>query len=432
MPPIIKVDGLGKSYRLGIRPPHATLREALGSLWRRSARRGNDQATGAGEDGLLWALREVSFEVEPGEIVGVVGRNGAGKSTLLKILSRITSPTTGQIDIYGRVGSLLEVGTGFNPELTGRENVYLNGAILGMRRREIARKFDEIVQFSEVEKFIDTPVKHYSSGMYMRLAFGVAAHLEPEILIVDEVLAVGDFAFQRKCIGKMSAVAREGRTVLFVSHNIVALRSLCNRAIWLDQGRTAMIGGIDEVANGYLQQGALTCHEKFWPAAEASSSSVGEAGEAGSAEVAMIAVRLLPEMADPGGRLTVADPIGIEFEYYNGVPDNLLQISFVLYNIEGVCIFNGRSRPERFPVGRVRQRCRIPGNLLNDDSYTVRVVIVRDTNVGLFDEFNVLSFEVHDVEREGGWFGKWIGVVRPEFEWAEPVLGPGVYRGDRR
>lgn len=426
MPPIIKVDGLGKSYRLGIRPPHATLREALGSLWRRSARRGNDQAPGASEEGLLWALREVSFEVEPGEIVGVVGRNGAGKSTLLKILSRITSPTTGQIDIYGRVGSLLEVGTGFNPELTGRENVYLNGAILGMRRREIARKFDEIVQFSEVEKFIDTPVKHYSSGMYMRLAFGVAAHLEPEILIVDEVLAVGDFAFQRKCIGKMSAVAREGRTVLFVSHNIVALRSLCNRAIWLDQGRTAMIGGIDEVANGYLQQGALTRLEKLWPAAETDGSTTGESA---GAEVVMRAVRLLPpksDLASPGGRLTVADPLELEFEYGNRVPDNLLQVSFVLYNVEGVCIFNGRSRPQRFPAGRVRQRCRIPGNLLNDDSYTVRVVIVRDTNVGLFDEFNVLSFEVHDVEREGGWFGKWIGVVRPDFEWTEPVVEPGA------
>jgi lipopolysaccharide transport system ATP-binding protein len=427
MPPIIKVDALGKSYRLGSRAPQfSTLREALANVWRRSPRPESGRENGGAE--ILWALRNVSFEVEPGEIVGIVGRNGAGKSTLLKILSRITTPTTGQIDIYGRVGSLLEVGTGFNPELTGRENVYLNGAILGMRRQEIARKFDEIVQFSEIEKFIDTPVKHYSSGMYMRLAFGVAAHLEPEILIVDEVLAVGDFAFQKKCIGKMSAVAREGRTVLFVSHNIVALRSLCNRAIWLDQGQTAMIGGIEEVVNGYLQQGALTCHEKIWPELPPGESTGGEARE-----IAMRAVRLLPptaETADRGGRFTVDDPLTLEFEYLNRVPDNLLQVSFVLYNVEGVCIFNARSAPARFPAGMIRQRCVIPGRLLNDDSYTVRVVMVRDTNVGLFDEFSVLSFEVHDVEREGGWFGKWIGVIRPTFEWSEPVVAPdGQKRG---
>ncbi len=420
MRPIIKVESLSKEYKIGSRADQfLTLRDTLSNLWRVPFRR----AASDGEDAdsrRIWALRDVSFEVMPGEIVGIVGRNGAGKSTLLKILSRITQPTSGQIDIYGRVGSLLEVGTGFNPELTGRENVYLNGAILGMRRREIDRKFDEIVEFSEVDKFIDTPVKHYSSGMYMRLAFGVAAHLEPEILIVDEVLAVGDFSFQKKCIGKISAVAREGRTVLFVSHNIVALRSLCHRAIWLSEGKVERIGGVDEVVNGYLQQDNRTRHEKIWsePGGEpelADSSSP-------SCEVSMRLVRLEPQTALPDDRLTVQVPISIVFEYVNRIPDNLLQVSFVLYNVEGICIFNGRSTPKRFPVGHIRQTCLIPGGLLNDDSYTVRVVIVRDTNVGIFDEYGVLSFDVHDVEREGGWFGKWSGVIRPEFEWEDQVF----------
>src|SRR5687767_1190063 len=197
----------------------------------------------------IWALQDVSFEVAPGEVVGIIGRNGAGKSTLLKILSRVSEPTSGRIELYGRVGSLLEVGTGFHPELTGRENIYLNASILGMSHQEVEARFDEIVSFAEVEKFIDTPVKRYSSGMYLRLAFAVAAHLEPEILIIDEVLAVGDASFQKKCLGKMGAVARQGRTVLFVSHNMMAVQSLCSRAIWLDGGRVATEGNVDEVVN---------------------------------------------------------------------------------------------------------------------------------------------------------------------------------------
>jgi lipopolysaccharide transport system ATP-binding protein len=248
----IRVEGLGKRYRIGRPRQNNTLRdaitEAIGAPFRRmqnpSMPRGND---------TFWALRDVSFEVKRSEIVGVIGRNGAGKSTLLKILSRITEPTAGEARIYGRVGSLLEVGTGFHPELTGRENVFLNGAILGMKRREIARKFDEIVAFSEVEKFIDTPVKHYSSGMYVRLAFAVAAHLEPDILIVDEVLAVGDFAFQQKCLGKMGAVASGGHTVLFVSHNMAAIESLCDRGIVLQEGSVTFSGGQREAVARYHQ-----------------------------------------------------------------------------------------------------------------------------------------------------------------------------------
>lgn len=245
----IRVEGLGKRYALGERPRYDTLRDRLADAFRRGPRPGRRRES-------LWALSDVTFSVAPGEVVGLVGRNGAGKSTLLKILSRITRPTTGRAFIAGRVGSLLEVGTGFHPELTGRENVFLNGAVLGMRRAETAAKFEEIVAFADVARFVDTPVKHYSSGMYLRLAFAVAAHLETEILLVDEVLAVGDAAFQRKCIGKMSDVARAGRTVLLVSHNMSAVLNLCRRALVIEAGRVAFDGAAEAAVARYLAAGA--------------------------------------------------------------------------------------------------------------------------------------------------------------------------------
>ncbi len=251
--PVIRVESLGKRYKIGRVAPaartwSATLSSALGAHLRR-LRLLSDRGD---EDEFIWALRDLSFEVQPGEAVGIIGRNGSGKSTLLKILSRVVCPTVGRAVIRGRVGSLLEVGTGFHPELTGRENIFLNGAILGMSRVEIRRKFDEIVAFSEIERFLDTPVKRYSSGMYVRLAFAVAAHLDPEILLVDEVLAVGDAAFQRKCLGKMGAVTAEGRTVLFVSHNTLAVEALCQRALLLEQGRLADAGPAARVAARYM------------------------------------------------------------------------------------------------------------------------------------------------------------------------------------
>ena len=251
----IRVEGLGKQYRLGgSKAAYHTLRDQL-ARWARNPFRGFRNWASGSKAETFWALKDISFEVKRGEVVGVIGRNGAGKSTLLKILSRITEPTEGVADVYGRVGSLLEVGTGFNPELTGRENVFLNGAILGMRRTEIMRKFDEIVAFAEVEKFIDTPVKHYSSGMYMRLAFAVAAHLEPEILVVDEVLAVGDSEFQKKCLGKMSEVSRGGRTILFVSHQMAAVQKLCTLCLLMQRGRVAEVGKPGEVIRSYLNSG---------------------------------------------------------------------------------------------------------------------------------------------------------------------------------
>jgi lipopolysaccharide transport system ATP-binding protein len=255
----IRVVGLGKQYHIGaLRKTHDRFGEQLVDLakapFRRAGKLLRGQAGGVAElDETIWALKDVSFEVNHGEVVGIIGRNGAGKSTLLKILSRITEPTEGSADLYGRVGSLLEVGTGFHPELTGRENVYLNGAILGMKRGEIERKFDEIVAFAEVDKFIDTPVKHYSSGMYVRMAFSIAAHLEPEILLVDEVLAVGDVAFQRKCLGKMDDIAKEGRTVLFVSHNMAILQTLCERGILLQDGVICVDSRAAETVGAYLQ-----------------------------------------------------------------------------------------------------------------------------------------------------------------------------------
>src|SRR5687767_11085985 len=261
MKPIIRVEGLSKLYYLGgSGAVYSTLRETVMEVARKplSYLRGNSNAE------LLWALKEVSFDVMPGDVVGIIGRNGAGKSTLLKVLSRIVEPTEGRVELYGRVASLLEVGTGFHPELTGRENIYLNGSILGMTRREIETKFDEIVAFAEVEKFIDTPVKRYSSGMYVRLAFAVAGHLEPEILVVDEVLAVGDAAFQKKCLGKMRDVASMGRTVIFVSHNLPAITRLCERVILLDEGKVLHDGTSYQVVRTYLNSGLGTSAARAW------------------------------------------------------------------------------------------------------------------------------------------------------------------------
>jgi lipopolysaccharide transport system ATP-binding protein len=260
----IRAERISKLYRLGKRQRYRTLRDTITDTFSAMFRRSGSSASSSDHTSTFWALKDVSFEVKQGEVIGIIGRNGAGKSTLLKILSRITEPTEGIVRIHGRVGSLLEVGTGFHPELSGRENIYLNGAILGMTRDEIQNNLDDIVAFAEVEEFIDTPVKHYSSGMYLRLAFAVAAHLEPEILIVDEVLAVGDAAFQKKCLGKMGEISKQGRTVLFVSHNMVAVENLCSRAILVDKGHIALEGPAREVIGQYLRSNTkMAGYEQF-------------------------------------------------------------------------------------------------------------------------------------------------------------------------
>ncbi len=311
----IKVEGLGKRYRIGAnQQAYKTLREKLNdtaltpfrALRSLAGRNGHNSTNGKKSKAeMIWALKDVSFEVKRGEVVGIIGRNGAGKSTLLKILSRITEPTVGYADITGRIASLLEVGTGFQPELSGRENIYLNGSILGMKHAEIRRKFDEIVAFAEVEKFIDTPVKHYSSGMYVRLAFGVAAHLDPEILLVDEVLAVGDAAFQKKCLGKMGDVAREGRTVLFVSHNMAAIENLCGRGVVLIDGRVSHEGGVEECVAAYLDSGIMS-HD-----GDVDLSS--HLTRCGDALPLLKRVRLLDKEGNVKDRFRCGEPMMIEF-----------------------------------------------------------------------------------------------------------------------
>ena len=419
---VIKVENLSKKYIIGHQSPggYATFRDAMTAQAKALGRRilhpfnnstiqqFNDSTT---ED--FWALKDVSFEIKQGDRVGIIGRNGAGKSTLLKVLSRITEPTSGRITIDGRVASLLEVGTGFHPELTGRENIFLNGAILGMRREEIKRKFDEIVDFAEVEKFLDTPVKRYSSGMYVRLAFAVAAHLEPEILVVDEVLAVGDAQFQKKCLGKMEAVAKEGRTVLFVSHNMAALQSLCDRAICLNSGQIVADGIANEVVTKYLQDGVAARMEQIWDDPQSAP---------GNDKVRLHRVKVTTDGNPLAELIDIGTPVNLEFEFWNYLAGASLNLSLVLYDQQDICVFNTVSSSRELPTGLIRGVCRIPGNLLNDSTYRVRILIVQDTSVALLDMDNVMMFEVQETEREGNWYGKWAGVIRPQFEWSlKPV-----------
>src|SRR3954463_12524104 len=330
----IRCEALAKQYEIGEREAYRALRDvitdAVAAPFRRlrAAARHSSVRNGGGEKPTIWALKDVSFEIKRGEVVGIIGRNGAGKSTLLKILSRITEPTLGSVDIWGRVGSLLEVGTGFHPELTGRDNIFLNGAILGMKKAEIARKLDEIIAFAEVEKFIDTPVKRYSSGMYVRLAFAVAAHLEPEILIVDEVLAVGDASFQKKCLGKMGEVAQGGRTVLFVSHNMAAVQSLCKKAVYLKTGQVQEIGPVNQVVQSYLKT-----------AAETEANPLDQRRDRqGDGSARFTAVRI--ETADEGGGLiTTASRLKVTIDYESDRPLRNPRFLVTVYDLTNTGIF---------------------------------------------------------------------------------------------
>jgi lipopolysaccharide transport system ATP-binding protein len=426
---VIRVEGLGKRYRLGEGLRHTALRNLLGDALRAplrlltgSSRAPNEPqrasspadaaSTANGSSRFIWALKDINFKVRHGEVVGLIGRNGAGKSTLLKILARITRPTEGHGEIHGRVGSLLEVGTGFHLELTGRENVYMSGAILGMRKAEIDRKFDEIVAFSEVERFLDTPLKHYSSGMQMRLAFAVAAHLEPEILLIDEVLAVGDAAFQKKCLGKMSDVAHQGRTILFVSHNMTALRALCTRLIWLEAGQVKASGDSSEIINQYLQNHKEDNLESIWK---------DDSTAPGDDRVRLRSVRvILPvDTADP---ITVHTALRIEFTYWNYVPGTVLNVSMILNNLEEACVFNSVSDWQARPAGLIRHTVEIPGDFLNAGSYYVNLYVVKDTSIGILFQKNVVAFEVIEAEATGNWYGKFPGAVRPKLRWhSEPI-----------
>jgi lipopolysaccharide transport system ATP-binding protein len=404
---VIHGEGLGKRYHRGALQQDSLLRDHLSRFLKSPL-----SVFHRAKDETFWALKDVSLEVTEGEVLGLIGRNGAGKTTLLKILSRITKPTTGWAEIHGRVGSLLEVGTGFHFELTGRENIFLSGAVLGMNKHEIERKFDEIVEFAEVDRFIDTPVKHYSSGMYLRLAFAVAAHLEPEILLVDEVLAVGDAAFQKKCLGKMGDVSMQGRTIVFVSHNMTALRKLCRRAVWLDGGQVIETGDAGEVINHYLQKNTVANLESAWK---------DNLMAPGNERVRLRSVRVIAQ-TDPGEPITVHTPLQIEFIYWNYVANAVLNVSMLLNNMEEVCVFNVGSGFACLPAGLIRHTLEIPGDFLNVGSYYVNMIIVKDASAGILFQNNVVAFDVVEGEVEGHWYGQRPGAVRPKLKWETEVV----------
>ena len=412
----IRAEELRKTFLLGERVQYKTLRETLSGLARLPFGRGPEPET-------VTALSGVSFEVKAGEVVGIIGRNGAGKSTLLKILSRITDPTSGRAEIHGRVGSLLEVGTGFHPELSGRENIFLNGAILGMKRAEILRKFDEIVAFEEVERFVDTAVKHYSSGMYLRLAFAVAAHLEPEILLVDEVLAVGDASFQRKCLNKMQDVGKAGRTVLFVSHNMPAVTRLCPRTILLDAGTVHTDGPSHKVVSAYLRSGVGSVAAREWP---------DPARAPGDAVARLCAMRVRPDGGEVKEAADIRKPVDIEMEYEVLREGCVLVPNYHFFNEEGAYIFVSidvdpawHRRPK--PPGRYVSTARLPGNFLGEGSVIVGAALSTLDPVDVhFFERDAVAFQVVD-SAEGGsargdYAGPVPGSVRPLLQWKTRVL----------
>ncbi len=396
----ISVRGLSKSYTIAHNQErHTSLGEVIMHCARHPLLRPQRET--------FWALQDVSFDVRQGDVVGIIGRNGAGKSTLLKVLSRITEPTHGEVDLYGRVGSLLEVGTGFHPELTGRENIFLNGAILGMRRREIQRKFDEIVDFAEIERFLDTPVKRYSSGMYVRLAFAVAAHLEPEILVVDEVLAVGDVGFQKKCLGKMGDVAREGRTVLLVSHNMGAVTALCPTSIWLAEGHVARIGPSREIVPEYLSYYAETCGAVSFEPKDSSAY--------------FTAMCILDEHEEPTNALQVDFPFIIRLEYTAHDAIDGLEVSFTVWNQHGQKVFycpRSISEGHVSEPGVYRSDVRIPGMFLAPGTYTITAGL-HIPNVKMYDYIDHrVAFRVEETGSPlYAFLGTDVGSVLVNFQW---------------
>lgn len=415
----IHVENIGKQYHIGAPSlQYQTLRDRLTEGLRHPLKKLR------GGDDTVWALRNVSFDVAEGEVLGVIGRNGAGKSTLLKILSRVTDPTEGHADIRGRVGSLLEVGTGFHPELTGRENIYLNGAILGMKRTEIERKFDEIVEFSEVEKFIDTPVKRYSSGMYLRLAFAVAAHLEPEILVVDEVLAVGDAEFQRKCLGKMGDVARQGRTVLFVSHNMSAILRLTEETVVIEKGSLVMRAPTNQAVDYYLSHGMSQEGERVWTDSEI---------PANAAPFKPVAARIRNSQGKVVDTIRSTEPVTLEIEYQLDAPITGLRVGFYLLSTRGEYVFTSfdTDDPEAFerlgtrPAGSYISRTVLPADLLNEGRFVVGINASSFRIRRYFQDEQALSFSVDSAGAPGmQWTEARLGALRPRLDWTIEVVKP--------
>lgn len=419
----IHVEHLGKKYRIGQKAPYMTFRDAITNIATAPINRFKKGSQISDNPGHFWALKDLSFNIEKGEAIGIIGRNGAGKSTLLKILSRITEPTEGYAEIYGRVGSLLEVGTGFHPELSGRENIYLSGAILGMKKSEIDSKFDEIVKFAETEKFLDTPLKHYSSGMQVRLGFAVAAHLEPEILIVDEVLAVGDASFQKKCLGKMKDVSKGGRTVLFVSHDMSSISRLCDRTILLDSGSILKDGPTEQVIRTYLQSGyGITSMREWHDPMKAPGDDI----------VRLIAVRVKNEEGGVVDSVDIRKCIGIEMEYEVLKPGYVLVPNYHFFNEDGIRVFIAHDsdiawhkRPRL--VGRFISTAWIPGNFLSEGTMIVGAAIsTHDPVIIHFYEPDAIAFQVRDSldgdSARGDYAGPMPGVVRPLLKWTTGIV----------
>jgi homopolymeric O-antigen transport system ATP-binding protein len=430
----IKAENISKRYRIGIKDQiHDSIGASILNILKspinnyrkyRSLYKFNDiesenhQNPNSNQSDILWALRDISFEVKKGEVIGIIGRNGAGKSTLLKVLCRITDPTSGNAEIRGRISSLLEVGTGFHPELTGRENVYLNATILGMKKVEVDQKFDDIVEFSGIKKFVDTPVKRYSSGMTVRLAFSVAAHLEPEILLIDEVLAVGDADFQKKCLKKMEDVGQKGRTVLFVSHNMSAITRLCERVILLEKGHVIADGPSQKVVRSYLTSDSGSSAIREWR----------DLANAPSGDVArLLAVCVRSEDGKITESIDISKPVDIEMNYEVLKAGHVLMPHYHLYNEDGVEIFCAhdtdpawRDRPR--PKGQYKSLARIPGNLLSEGTFFVNPgLIALNPNIKQFYETAAVAFQVTESNgyslARGGWAGPMTGAVRPLLDW---------------
>jgi lipopolysaccharide transport system ATP-binding protein len=407
---VIKIENLGKQYRLG-QIGTGSLSHDLNRAWYRL--RGipdpylklgdvNDRSAKGGSD-LVWALKDINIEIVNGEVIGIIGKNGAGKSTLLKLLSQITAPTVGEIKVKGRIAALLEVGTGFHQDLTGRENVFLNGAILGMTKAEIKNKFDEIIEFSGVEKYIDTPVKRYSSGMLVRLGFAVAAHLEPEILIVDEVLAVGDVEFQKKCLGKMKAVSGQGRTVLFVSHNMSAIQSLCSTAIVLSNGMNIFKGNVNEAVNIYNNVNTTGNVKLVW--------------DEGYYKTDLVDIKQIKLDVEPGKKFDTDSDLEIKIQAVIKKANINILINLLLINSEGIIVFDVVSKPAEFENGIYLFNCTIPKHFLNVGNYSIDLLVAQNHTSVLYRINEVLSFEIEEGEREIEYFSTWPGIVRPRFNW---------------
>lgn len=396
---IIDVESVSKKYNLAKQSEAKSIRNGLLDFFKSNPKE------------EFWAVDNISFSLQKGDKLGIIGNNGAGKSTLLKMLSRITKPTHGHINVRGKVASLLEVGTGFHPELTGRENIYLNGAILGMTKAEITSQFDQIVDFAgtQISQFLDTPVKRYSSGMYVRLGFAISAHLNPEILIVDEVLAVGDADFQKKSLGKMKEVAANDRTILFVSHNLTAVSNLCNKTLHLEKGKVKQFGETGEVINNYMANMQKNVYRHTY---------LNFIEAPGNEFVRLKSCVLSPNLFENQNYMDVRNSISLDIEFWNNVDNQNLNISLHLYASTGECIFNISTPVINCNLGVIKASTEVPSNFMNDGSYIISFMIVKDKSIVLHNFEEIFNFEIADYRIDTSWYGKWPGYVRPNFDFS--------------